>query len=494
MEALRSEVSASPRQSSLCPACRTETLEPRCDHCGAARAPGGLRVLQVLAKGPHSRLYLAEDEHGARVAVKELLFSQVPDLGRLESFDREASLLAQLDHPQLPKLLRTFREGSGVHLRLYLVQQFMSGETLEARLRTHRYSEEEVLDVARSLLRVLVYLHGRAPPVLHRDIKPANIIVRQGGGLALVDFGSARDLPRGRTHRATSVGTFGYVAPEQLAGTVDARCDLYSVGVTLAHLLTRKPPEALMGPGAELEPGPHLKNVSRRTRQFLERLTARDPERRFGSAEEALRFLDTERREPEAWRSVALVLLGAVLGAALLALLWSPSKPEPVQVVVVEKPAPQHVASPAVVQPVIVEPVIIERPVIHRERSTFDWAYHNEMRHKYGGIDARRAMEHTDIILANSIMDGYMLDILSGWRIGDDKMLAALNLLQQARNHSDFVHVRAACLMKAGELFAQLGERARAEEAYRSVLELRREEVSTYRALAEARLRALEAP
>jgi serine/threonine-protein kinase len=450
-----------------------------------------LRVLKILAQGPHSRLYLAEDEQGARVAVKEILFSQVPEVARIEAFEREAQLLGQLNHPQLPRLLRTFREGSGVHLRLYLVQQFMPGETLEARLRTHRYSEEEVLDVARSLLRILVYLHGRSPPVLHRDIKPANVIVREGGGLALVDFGSARDLPRGKTYRATAVGTFGYVAPEQLAGTVDARSDLYAVGVTLTHLLTRKPPEGLVGAGAELEVEPHLKNASGRTRQFLEKLTARDPERRFSSAQEALRFLEPERREP-IWRSVALVLFGAVLGAALMALLWSPPRPEPVQVVVVERPAVQPPAVQPVVKPVIVEPVVVERPIVHRERPAFDWAYHNEERHKWGAIDLRRAMEHTDIILANSIMDGYMLDILSGWRIGDDKTIAALNLLQQARTHSDFLHVRAACLVKAGDLFAQLGERARAEEAYRSVLEMRRDEVSSYRALAESRLRALE--
>ncbi len=481
MEVIRIHAS---QASAGCPACGAESSESRCDHCGAARAPGGLKALKVLAQGPHSRLYLAEDEQGARVAVKEILFSQVPEVARLEAFEREAQLLGQLNHPQVPRLLRTFREGSGVHLRLYLVQQFMPGETLEARLRTHRYSEEEVLEVARSLLRILVYLHGRSPPVLHRDIKPANVIVREGGGLALVDFGAARDLPRGKTYRATAVGTFGYVAPEQLAGTVDARSDLYSVGVTLTHLLTRKPPEGLVGPGVELELEPHLKNASARTRQFLEKLTARDPERRFASAQEALRFLEPERREP-LWRSAALVLLGAVLGAALMALLWSPPKPEPVQVVVVERPA---------AQPVTVQPVIVERPIIHRERPAFDWVHHNELRHKYAATDLRSSMEQTDIILANSIMDGYMLDILSGWRIGDDKTIAALNLLQQARNHSDFLYVRAACLVKAGDLYAQLGDSARAEEAYRSVLEMKRDEVSSYRALAQARLRALESP
>jgi hypothetical protein len=478
MEAVRTHTSLWPESSSHCPVCGTESTESRCEHCGAARAPGGLKVLRVLAQGPHSRLYLAEDDQGARVAVKEILFSQVPEVARIEAFEREAQLLSQLNHPQLPRLLRTFREGSGVHLRLYLVQQFMPGETLEARLRSHRYSEEEVLEVARSLLRVLVYLHGRSPPVLHRDIKPANIIVREGGGLALVDFGAARDLPHGKTYRATAVGTFGYVAPEQLAGTVDARSDLYAVGVTLAHLLTRKPPEVLMGPGVELDLAPHLKTASGRTRQFLERLTARDPAHRFGSAQEALRFLDPDRRESNVWRSLALVMLGAALGAALMALLWSPPKPQPPQVVVVERPT--------------VQPVIVEKPIIHPARPVFDWVYHNEMRHKYVAVDLRKAMEHTNAILAHSIMDGYMLDILSGWRLGDDKAIAALNLLQQARTHSDFLHVRAACLVKAGDLYAQLGDTSRAEEAYRSVLEMKLEEVSSYRALAEARLRALE--
>lgn len=236
-------------------------------------------------------MYLAEDGAGAKVALKELVFSLVPTTQELDAFNREAQLLQTLDHPRIPKFLKSFTVGQGVSTRLYLAQQYLSGQTLTARLAEQHFDEDAVLMLARQALQVLAYLHGRSPVVVHRDVKPDNFIIGRDGVLSLVDFGAARSVKTAGTHGATLVGTFGYMAPEQLGGTVDARSDLYGLGATLVHLLTRTPPERLLSPGMSLDFQKHV-NVSVKTEGFLSRLVATRPNQRFVSAEDALAYLD----------------------------------------------------------------------------------------------------------------------------------------------------------------------------------------------------------
>jgi serine/threonine protein kinase len=280
-----------------CVACSSPVHDDRCGYCGATQEAGGYRVLQVLSRSGHGAVYLAEDHAGGRVALKEIVFSLVPSTTELDAFDREASLLRTLSHPALPRFREAFRQGEGVHTRLYLAQEYVPGLNLAGHLAITRFDEAKVLGYARQVLEVLAYLHSRSPPIVHRDVKPANLVVTTDGFLKLVDLGAAREVAPQGTHRSTLVGTFGYMAPEQLGGSVDARSDLYGLGATLVHLLTRKPPEQLLTPGHELDFSRHA-NVSPRTRVFLERLTATRPDRRFDSAHQALAYLDGENVAP----------------------------------------------------------------------------------------------------------------------------------------------------------------------------------------------------
>jgi hypothetical protein len=314
----------------------------------------------------HSRVYLAEGPGAARVALKELVFRLAPDIQRLEAFRREGELLAQLSHPRIPRFLASFTEGSGPQTRLYLAQEFIEGPSLLKQLQTRRFTEDEVCAVGEQVLEILVYLHGLSPRVLHRDIKPANLLVRPDGSICLVDFGTARDVTRGGTVNSTLVGTFGYMAPEQLGGTVSEASDLYSVGATLLHLLSRRPPsELLRGKGLQLEVGEKL-NASPRFRSFLQRLLAPSPSDRFPTAAEALRALEALRSgetlaEPAParfWKPLALCLTG--LSAVLLAaLLWPrpppPPPPPTVVEVIKEVPVPAPPPPPRGVE-VLVEP------------------------------------------------------------------------------------------------------------------------------------------
>lgn len=349
---MQRELEAVSTNAAACVSCQHPLSDERCSHCGAAARAGSYRVLRVLARSQHGAMYLAEDDAGARVALKELVFSLVPTTQELDAFTREAELLKTLDHPRIPKFLKSFTVGQGVSTRLYLAQQYLAGRSLTEQLAAEHFDEDSVLSLARQALDVLSYLHGRSPVVVHRDVKPDNFILGANGALSLVDFGAARSVKAAGTHRATLVGTFGYMAPEQLGGTVDARSDLYGLGATLIHLLTRTPPERLLNAGMSLDFQRHV-NVSVKTERFLSRLVATQPDQRFSSAADALASLDGRATSTPRSGSRGFVLgavsLALFAGAVVTALAGREASRGPVIVPEVKVEAP---SAPPVLDPV----------------------------------------------------------------------------------------------------------------------------------------------
>lgn len=312
-----------------CPSCRRSAASARCESCGCALVAGDYRVLEVVVQNAHGRLYLAEDAKGQRVALKELAFVQAPGADAVAAFEREAKFLRALTHPNIPRFVASFEEGEGVHTRLFLAQEYIEGESLQARLADHWFDEDEVLEIARRTLEVLVYLQELSPVVIHGDIKPANLVRRRDGTIALVDFGAARGF--GGTITSV-VGTFGYMPIEQLAGIVDATTDLYALGTTLLHLLTRQEPWRLAQTRAAV-------NVSAPLRAFLDKLVAPDPRDRFPSAVAALAALErpdelvVRRPASRSWRrpmlAAAAVFAVVASGAGVYTLARSSSAPAP---------------------------------------------------------------------------------------------------------------------------------------------------------------------
>jgi serine/threonine protein kinase len=282
-------VSALEEANSYCPVCKAALTQARCTACGAAVRPGGYTVQRLIAKTPHSRVYLAQGPGGQQVALKELLFAQVPGAQEIEAFEREARLLETISHPRIPRLLGHFQEGQGAELRLYLAAEHISGETLLEHLGHHTFSEAEARDIGLQVLETLEYLHGRKPRVLHRDIKPANLIRQPDGTLFLVDFGAARESVKGATVGSTLVGTFGYMPLEQFGGTVDVTSDLYALGATLVHLLGRTPPAEHFQPDRGLDVS-HLDAPV--LGPWLRKVTALRPEDRYRSAKLARQALE----------------------------------------------------------------------------------------------------------------------------------------------------------------------------------------------------------
>lgn len=142
----------------FCAACDDIVRADQCESCGACVRTGGYTIERVIVQHAHGRMYVARDADRTKVALKELAFVQAPDAEARAAFEREARILRALDHPAIPQFVASFEEGRGVHTRYYLAQQLVDGQSLAARLGEHFYTEVEIIELARQVLRVLVYL------------------------------------------------------------------------------------------------------------------------------------------------------------------------------------------------------------------------------------------------------------------------------------------------------------------------------------------------
>jgi serine/threonine protein kinase len=190
-----------------------------------------------LGRGGQGSTFRARHvETGQIAAVKRFRVSELADWKRFDLFEREVATLAQLDHPAIPHYLGHGTSEDGTER--WLAMELVPGDSLATRLQAGlTLSPEAIADLFHQALDILAYLHSRVPPIIHRDVKPHNLIVRPDGRLALVDFGSVKTSLR-LDGGSTVVGTFGYLAPEQLHGEAGPATDLYALGVTMVALAT----------------------------------------------------------------------------------------------------------------------------------------------------------------------------------------------------------------------------------------------------------------
>ncbi len=210
------------------------------------------KLTNLVGQGGMGSIYRAEDLRlpGRLCAIKEV--QPDPNLSAdmqaqsQSQFLREASVLAQLDHPNLPKVSDFFSDNG----RDYLVMDFVPGKDLKQLLEENNgpLTEKTVLAWAEQIIDALAYLHRQDPPVLHRDIKPSNIKLTPDGRIKLVDFGLVKLLAPDDARTITVVqgrGTALYTPLEQYGGDgghTDVRTDIYALAATLYHLLTNVPP------------------------------------------------------------------------------------------------------------------------------------------------------------------------------------------------------------------------------------------------------------
>lgn len=319
------------------------------------------QVVRKLGEGGMASVFLARDlQLGRQVAVKVLAAHLCRDPQAVARFEREARATAHLDHPNLVPIYAVgrFRD------RPFMVMKLLDGASLADLIQRQPvpWPWPQVRPLLAQLCDGLSSLHARG--LVHRDVKPSNLFVSPTGHLTLLDFGIVKELSTDHTGTGLLLGTMRYMAPEQLvqANLVDARADVYAVGVVLYRLLAGRTPfdgddlKVAQAKVSEDPPSADSLNptLSAAVASVLARAVSRDRTSRFQSVKELLEALDhpevfTKRRSTR--RLVAALLVAASL-AATAAVTWRLTRVEPVPVnpEPIAVPSPTPPASPPTVE------------------------------------------------------------------------------------------------------------------------------------------------
>jgi hypothetical protein len=198
------------------------------------------RITKYLAAGGQAATYLALDNTGKIVVIKEFYWLDQPEMRNKadELFKREYVVLRQIEHKRVAKVLDCFREGN----RSYLVLEHIASENARKRVRLCGVlSDGQAVEIGLQVASILKYLHAFSPPILHRDLSPDNLIIDNDECAYLIDFGAASESFSHVT--GTAIGKQAYIAPEQFRGKAVQASDIYGVGCTLYFLLTGQDPE-----------------------------------------------------------------------------------------------------------------------------------------------------------------------------------------------------------------------------------------------------------
>ncbi len=209
------------------------------------------RIICQLGKGSQGEVFLAEDlQSHQKVAIKQLTIQSVKDWKLYDLFHREADTLKRLDMPGIAKLHEVREYLDIPEPRAFIVQDYIEGDPLQTFIaKGHRFQIGQIGGILLQLTKIIEKLHHCDPPVIHRDIKPSNILINYVEGVDslqvhLIDFGAVAN-PQVKSGGSTVVGTYGYMAPEQLMGHPEPASDIYSLAIVAVYLLSGTPPEDL---------------------------------------------------------------------------------------------------------------------------------------------------------------------------------------------------------------------------------------------------------
>ena len=295
---------------------------------------GDYQIVEALGAGGMGKVFKVRNTISDRIEAMKVLLPDLagePDLA--DRFLREIKVLASLEHPNIAGLRTAMRFEN----QLLMVMEYVEGVTLDHRLQQGPLPFPEAARCIGQVLAALSYAHGRG--VIHRDIKPANMMLTRDGTVKLMDFGIAKSATdRKLTMTGTTMGSLYYMSPEQIQGaqTLDARSDLYSVGVSLYELVTGKHPFdgdsqfAIMSAHLQQNPVPPI-TLDPRLPQGLNDLILfsvnRDPNTRFQTAEAFRNALNSVAGLAAAAPVAAPAPAAAAAGAAPQAARAAPAAP-----------------------------------------------------------------------------------------------------------------------------------------------------------------------
>jgi serine/threonine-protein kinase len=280
---------------------------------------GDYEIVSMLGVGGMGRVYRVRNAISDRTeAMKVLLPDLVAEPDLANRFISEIRMLASFDHPNIAQLHTAFQ----VDNQLVMMMEFVEGSTLEQIAKQGPIPQSDVINYIQQVLAALSYAHSRG--VVHRDIKPANIMVTSQGTVKLMDFGIAKSRSeQDLTRPGTTMGSLYYMSPEQVrGGTVDARSDIYSVGVMMYELLAGRRPFVadsayeILNQQCNVVPQPPLEvnaQLPPALSDIIVCAMAKDPAHRFQNAQalsNALRQVaamqnDPTKREEPAYTPVA---------------------------------------------------------------------------------------------------------------------------------------------------------------------------------------------
>lgn len=264
---------------------------------------GKYEILKQIGKGGMSTVYLAMDNRlNKQWAVKEIarkgfgknheeIVNEVP---------ADAEMMKGLDHPAIPTIVDIIDRKESDYI--YVVMDYVEGESLDKVLAEYGAQPQDlVIDWAKQICDALGYLHSQKPPIIYRDMKPANVMLKPEGNIKIIDFGIAREYKEGNLADTTVLGTKGYASPEHYGGRqTDERSDIYTLGMTMHHLLTGvdpRPADYIYAPIRQWNP-----ELSGGLERIIDKCVSPDPKDRYQNCNELLYALDHYTEEEDSFK------------------------------------------------------------------------------------------------------------------------------------------------------------------------------------------------
>lgn len=287
---------------------------------------GKYEILKQIGKGGMSTVYLAMDKRlNKQWAVKEIsrkgfgknneeIVNEVP---------ADAEMMKALDHPAIPTIVDIIDHKNNEFI--YVVMDYVEGESLDKVLDEYGAQPQDVvIDWAKQICEALGYLHSQKPPIIYRDMKPANVMLKPEGNIKIIDFGIAREYKEGNLADTTVLGTKGYASPEHYGGRqTDERSDIYTLGMTMHHLLTGvdpRPADYMYAPIRQWNP-----ELSGGLERIIDKCVSPDPKDRYQNCNELLYALDHYTEEEYSFKKKQKLKLSSFIISISLAVIFAVS-------------------------------------------------------------------------------------------------------------------------------------------------------------------------
>ena len=285
---------------------------------------GKYEILKQIGKGGMSTVYLAMDKRlNKQWAVKEIsrkgfgknneeIINEVP---------ADAEMMKALDHSAIPTIVDIIDDKDSDYI--YVVMDYVEGESLDKVLAEYGAQPQDlVIDWSKQICEALGYLHAQKPPIIYRDMKPANVMLKPEGNIKIIDFGIAREYKEGNLADTTVLGTKGYASPEHYGGRqTDERSDIYTLGMTMHHLLTGvdpRPADYIYAPIRQWNP-----ELSGGLERIIDKCVSPDPKDRYQNCNELLYALDHYTEEEDSFKKKQKIKLSSFILSVFFAIVFA---------------------------------------------------------------------------------------------------------------------------------------------------------------------------